>query len=182
MSNDFHPEHNTAEAFLGEIYSRQLATISNGGDTIFCIRNMTEQEVREAIVDDILAVTMWEIQNPGKPISYDLKEMLRFVHQDYRKNVEGQLNHPEIDGLFTIIDGQYRIIKEPAVLKAAMNYCGAWYNGYTPPEDVEVIGVNREKFEEVVKAHGSVENLAKSMAAQLVMDDAANAPVPTTLQ
>ena len=182
MSNDFHSEHNTAEAFLGEIYARQLVSIIVDGEHMCCVSNMTEREVREAIVDDVLAVTMWETQNPDKPISLDFQEMLRFVHEDYRSLVETQLNHPEIAGLMTVVDGQYRIVKEHAVLKAVMDYAGVWYDGFTPPDDIEIIGINREKFDEMIKTHGSIENLAKNISAQVDMDLTANSPTTTTLQ
>lgn len=180
MSNDFHPDHNTPKAFLDEIYSRQLATIRNGSDLVFCVSYMDERQIRESIVDDVVAVTMWEKQKTGQKLHYDVVEMLKFVDADQHSRVIEQLTHPEIASLFNVTDGQYRIIDNPEVLKAAMDYAGVWYEGFTPPEGTEVLTINTGKVNEAIDTHGSLENLAKYLAAEVEMDMQTNAPSTTT--
>ena len=131
------------------------------------INNMDDRQLRESIVNDILTVTMWEIDNKKK-VHYGMTKFLQFIRREKQKRVMDMMKHPEIEFMIHLVrtegGSEIRIKDDRNIRQAAMDYCGHWYEGYTIPEGMDIISLNFEKFEEEVEKYGSVENLAASLA------------------
>lgn len=160
---NFHPTHNTADKFLGERYTREL--MSDG--LAWCTTNMSDEELRMAIIGDLVSYTMWEKEfNIQLPITFE--ELTRFVLPEDVERIRQQLEHEEIKHLFVFDNNVYRMKDDRAVLQAAMDFTGIWYETYVPPEGSEgIVVTNREVLTEAVEKYGSVDNLAKALAMDL---------------
>lgn len=164
---DFHPSHRNPKIFLGCEFSRD---ITDG--EVFSARYMTDEELRQSIVADILAVTIWEKQTE-QTLEFGCDEFYRFVDDIYlQRRILDQFTHPEIEGLLDIDEDhkRYRIRDQKEILQAAMGYCGVYYHGYDAPEGL--VTINRDAIENM----GGVETAAMS----LLMDIAATVPEVTT--
>ena len=142
---------------------------------IFSIQNMSDRELREAIIQDILSPTMWEIEK-NETVDFDMVEFLRFVpNTGDRQRVMHMMWHEEISGLIEGKDGQPRIKKDRASMQAAMDYCGVWGRGFDMPEGVLV--TDHEVTDDTILTYGSIENFV----AALALDSAGNVPGNTTV-
>ncbi len=166
---DFPPEFIDPEVFLRTGEGRSLYHLEVDGEVIMSPVFMTDLEVRESIVDDILAATMWEIQTSNK-LDFDFSNLTSFVKLSTKERIHRQLHHPEIIGLISIVDGQLRIKKDSVILQAAMDYCGCWYNGYVIPD--ESIVINR-----IAVSNFSSEKALSELVTSIAMDLQATQPV-----
>lgn len=172
MSEDFHESFKDPNVFFGmeEIWE----VVDN---TVFSIRNMDEHELRQAIVQDILSVNMWE-KHYGQTVHFGLSKLMRFIPRQQFKRVWAALKHEEIYPLLEIkrtdTDSEIRIRDERAILQSAMDYCGVWYSGYEMPKN-GVLVLNPDSFERIEAAYGNLENLAASIAMD-VRAELANSP------
>lgn len=64
--------------FQNEPLSRELCDYSADGVEIFSIGAMSDEEVRQSVIQDILAVTMIQ-KEQGVSLEYDFANMIRFV-------------------------------------------------------------------------------------------------------
>lgn len=172
-------------AFFNNEYAWQLVD----GD-VFSVRYMTEQEVLESIVDDILNVTMLE-KTTGKKCFFGFSKLTRFLDSEWRNKIKVLLNHDSISGLICCTPAtiehfsasinelllenilkkgshkQIRIKDDRAILQAAMDFCGCWYEGFPPPEGVKLLQFNTEKINSEIHKFGSIENLSQSLAMDI---------------
>lgn len=135
---NFNEEHRDAQVFLDCIYARCLADIYEMGQLTFSVSNMTDLEVLESIVGDIVGATMWEIQTE-KTLNFDRVELLKFVPQEQHLRILTILNEDSFvrNLLADEVNGQLRIDKDK--LQQAMDFSGVWYDGYEMAEDAIVV-------------------------------------------
>lgn len=110
-------------------YVRELVHLEDDVEAYISIIFMTEEEIRQSILGDILIATMFERQS-GKFFAFDMKELLKFVPEQYHQMVMTQFNHLDVQSMITSINGQLRIRDDRAVLAYVMNYSGIIYDGY----------------------------------------------------
>ena len=166
------------EETLNDVY--MFSVVHNN---VFSILNMTEEEIRQSIVEDLLLVTMIEIGENTK-LHFGFTKFLRWLPRYLHKKVIKQLRHDEINGLIEIKGREIRIRNNRTILQAAMDYCGHWYEGFDIPNEPGIITVNREKLEEAVEEAGGVDQLAEKLAKKInadMLDQLANVPVPTSI-
>jgi len=143
---------------------------------VFSVKNMDDQELRESIVDDLLSVTFWEIQH-SESVSFDTDALMRFITGSMRARVLDQLTHPEIAGLIEFTDRGIRIKTDRAILQAAQDYAGVWYGDFKPTDPTtKIITVNTDVLASAIRACGSTDALATSLAMDLVSDAPVNHP------
>lgn len=111
---------------------------------MFSINNMSNREVRESIIHDILMVTMIE-KEKNVTLNFGQSQLLRWIKPTQHNYVLTQMNNEEIAGLIENKNGQLRIKYRREILQAAMDYCGYWYDGFEPPEDEKGIFHIRSK-------------------------------------
>lgn len=167
---DFHPDHKNPSKFLSCPHSRALIHEDIDGDVIWSVDNMSDDELAKAIIDDILACTMWEIQT-SQTLSYTFEEMCRFLKDNEQiKRVGYMLRSEVIQNFITFNNGQYRIKNNTNVLQAAMDFCEVWYSGFNKQihgctfSDSET----REHIQNKIEQYGSIENLAKSLHMEML--------------
>lgn len=161
--SDFHKSLRNPEFFLGmeDIWE----VVHND---IYSIEKMSEEELRQAIVQDVLGVTMWE-KHFGQKLHFGRTQLLRFVEQKHFWLILNAMQHEEIVHLLdvrnTAEEHEVRIRDDRTILQAAMDYCGIWYTGFEMPPDAIVRADDAD--ERVIEEYGSLENLAMSMAMDL---------------
>lgn len=94
--SDFHYTHNDPIAFLNCEDAFQITH-----NCVFSIQNMSDRELREAIINDLLCVTMWE-KECGKTLHFGFTKLYRFIPKSMHKRVRRQMKHDEICGLIDI--------------------------------------------------------------------------------
>lgn len=152
-------------------------------NNIFSINNMSDAELRQSIVDDILMVTMME-KEEKTTINFGQHELFRWIKPTQHGWVYGQMGHPEIAGLIEHKNGQIRIKDVKEVLQAAMDYCGHWWEGYAIPNEPGIFTMNHEKVDEMITNAGSfdqfIDNLAHALQADM-MNSNTTVPVSETV-
>lgn len=147
---DFNELHRDPKVFLDCVHSRSIADIYEQGDLMFSPKNMTDLEVLESIVSDILAVTMWEIQT-GEKLEFNKAELLRFVSADQHPRIVEMLEHDKY--LLSLLDAgtgeQLRIDKRFGNLQGAMDFCGVWYSSYVVGEGAILVN-DRDLLEDLI--------------------------------
>jgi hypothetical protein len=151
---DFHPDHIDPVKFLQCEEARQLV---NG--EFFNVNNMTNDELMQSIIDDVLAVTIWEIQT-GLTLCFDVSELTRFLTLSQKLRIASLLKNDELNKCLEYKDAQIRIKTDPYTLKSAMECAGVSYNNYALLGPV--VKVNREEFKRL-----DFNDLAKSIAMDL---------------
>lgn len=160
MTN-FNKDLNTKDKFLGEPYVRELMD-----DGCWSSVNMEDDVLRTSIISDLLAFVFWE-KEYKEPLNITFSELTRFVDRADLDRIQKQLDHDEIKHLIDVTEGVYRLKEDRQILQAAMDYCGVWYSDYDAPSDFGVVSVNHVAIDEAVQQHGSIENLAISLAMEL---------------
>ena len=93
------------------------------------VSHMSNEEIRQAIVENILVVSMWEKVFEEKA-SYTLAELVRYVMPINHMRIHTQFYSNDVQNLLEKGTKELRI--KPSMLEAAMTYCGAFYHGYGP--------------------------------------------------
>lgn len=173
MSN-FHPDHADPIAFLN---CRDAFQVTH--TPYFSIENMSDEELRQSIIEDLVAVTMWE-KLMSKKLHFGFSRFLYWIPRYMHKRVREQMSHPEIEGLICIQrtenNSEIRIRDNHAIIQAAMDYCGVWYDGFVIPKGVRVFSVNHERIEEL----GGIDAVAELVTKEIIsaeMDEKATAPM-----
>lgn len=169
---DFNEEFRDPYKLLNDGIIRQLVD-----NHLFSVKNMSPKELLESIVEDILMVTMWEIQSERK-LHFGYTKLVQFLPRQLHPLIYESLRNEEISGLIEITVTQFhskelRIKNNPVILQAAMDYCGVWYSGFTMPEE-GVISLDREKIQSL----GGIDAIGQSV----LMDMLANTASPVTKQ
>lgn len=151
---------------------------------VFSINNMNDKEVCESIIHDILMVTMLEKEDNVK-IDFGQHHLFRWIKPHQHQRVFREMLNPEIQGLIESKNGQLRIKNIKEVLQAAMDYCGHWWNGFTPPAGEEgILCLNHEAFEETVEEAGGFDEFIQTVYDKIapdLMDIEATVPGNRTL-
>lgn len=157
---DFMPEFIDFDKFLKEDAAWQL--VSN---EVFSVDHMSDKELREAIVEDVLTATMWEKQT-GKRIDFTMNTLCRFLSHEQRVRIKEAMIHPEIYSLFDPnFNDNIRIFDTQVILQAAMDYVGVWFTGYVMPEGA--LCVDRQALQEAMDTHGGIDNFIDAIVMDL---------------
>ena len=159
--------------FMGDSVGRQL------GDQPFCkVADFTDDELCQAIVDDILAVTMFERVTTNKIGMFDKEELVKFAGEENKGRIKLLIHRVDIKHLIVFHeDGNLRIPNEHEILQAAMDYCGCVYDGFKMVEGEQYFSLNMAKIEEM----GGIEAVAEQVAMDIVAEEMASEkgmPVP----
>jgi len=128
---------------------------------------MSDEELRQSIIDDVLLVTMIE-KEEKVTIDFDQQQLFRWIKPLQHRRVYEQLGHPEISGLIEQKNGQIRIKDQHEILQASMDYCGHWWDGFTIPNGPGIVTLNHEVFEEKVNAAGGFDQFVESIAHEVM--------------
>ena len=177
-NSNFHPDHVDPIAFLNCEDAFQITD-----NYVFSITNMTDRELREAIIHDILSITMWEKENNRK-LHFGFTRLNRFLPRHLHKRVSLQMKHDEICNLIQIqrndSGSEIRIKDNHAILQAAMDYSGVWYHGFNIPNDTNIFSVDHEQVEKL----GGIDAITKLISSDILaldMNNKANAPTTNTV-
>jgi hypothetical protein len=164
--NDFLPDFADPEVFLNYEFAFQV--IHN---PVFSINNMSDEELRQSIIEDLLSVTMWEKQFNRK-LHYGFTRFLHFLPRHMHSRVYDQMKHVEIIDLIEVTitktGSELRIRDNREILQAAMDYASVWYSGFSFPNDTSIIFLDREAISTAFVESGGVEALASSLTMDIV--------------
>jgi hypothetical protein len=163
---NFPPEHRDPVVFLACKWAREL----QDDETMPSVVDFDDEEIRQAIVQDIMSATFWEKQT-GEKLSFDFEELVRFVNPASRARVEEQIKHGDVQELIVEVHGQLRLRDQRSVEQAAMDFCGVYYDGYEMPYGV--LKVDRSAIAQAIEDHGGINQFADS----LKMDLQSNVPL-----
>ena len=163
MTFDFPESHRDEKKFLGCEPAFQVVD-----NSCYSIDNMTDEELRESIIEDLLAVTMWEKQSNQK-IHFGFQRFMRFLPIrpiSKRERVFAQMHHADIVHLIDHKDdendGELRIKDNHAILQAAMDYAGVWYSDFVMPDGA--VCIDRQAIEDA----GGIETIATSLYMDVI--------------
>lgn len=132
----------TCQKSFSDVFARTIAHTN-----YYSIEYMDARELREAIVEELLIVTMMERINKVQ-LDFGYNQLFKFVLRSHHKRIKTAMQHDEICELMDNkeVNGkiQLRIKNVPAILQAVMEYCGVYYDGFTIPEGVTVYGLSQE--------------------------------------
>lgn len=131
------------------------------------VDNMSDEEVRQSILEDLLFVTIHEKENNVK-VDFKRQQLLRYLRGPRYFRVLKQLQNMEIAGLIEETETSIRIRDDQEILNAAQEYSGVFYKKfYTKEIPADVLFLNEEVVQESIEKHGSFDNMVKSMAMEL---------------
>lgn len=132
------------------------------------IDNMSDKEVRESILEDLLTVTMYEFREKVE-VQFSEEDLLKWLPKKKRNRVIEAMNHPEIKDLLDKSDDRIRVKKYRDTLRAAMEYCGIYYVELFSAEEIpkDIIFGNQFVLKEAAEECGGIENLTRSMAMDM---------------
>ncbi|WP_396190409.1 hypothetical protein [Flavobacterium sp.] len=160
----FHQTLDTSEKILNEMYVREL--MDDG--LAWCTTNMTVDDLRKAIFADLLYFGMWEKER-NKKLFITFDELTKFVNKADIERIRQQLDNEEIKYLINVTEGIYNLKDERQIYQAAMDFCGCWFEGFEIPSGLsDVYTINHDVLDAAVTTHGGLENLATSLAMDLI--------------
>ena len=167
--NPFLPEFvEDANRMINELAAWEVANWYCGPHLIQDVSLYSDEEMRQAIVQDVLQATFYELYC-SKKILFTDGTLCRAIPHDQIERVLKMLEHPEICGLVTRDKyNNLRIRTERACLQAAMDYCGVYYNGYDMPAGV--IRTDPVALQEMAAAHGGIDQVIESIMMELEAD------------
>lgn len=137
---------------------------------ILDINKMSDKEIRESIIHDILMVTMIE-KEENVTLDFSQSQLLRWIKPMQHSYVLAQMNNKEIAGLIENKNGQLRIKDKTEILQAAMDYCGNWYNGFKPPESIEgILYINFKDFQTQIEKTDIFHQLYQNVFYKIATD------------
>lgn len=167
MTFDFDSSYRDVNVLLNDEDIRQVVH-----NELWSVDNMTDQELMESIINDILFITIWEIQT-GDTANFDFVEFFKFVTLEHRPRITAMMQRNEIFGLieekWSAEGCQLRIRNDHAVLQAAMDFCGVYYSGFDMPDDVIII--NHDVLDEKISEAGGIDNLAAIIAMDIQAEE-----------
>ena len=121
MSKDFCESTPDFDAMLAE---EDVQQITDG--EFFSVKNMSDAELGESIVNDVLMVTFFEKE--GNLVDFTSEKLIRYLKGHWRAKVLNKIQSQEIAWYFNNTNGQLRIRDERNILQAAMDevWCGLW--------------------------------------------------------
>jgi hypothetical protein len=147
-----------------ELFKQDKAVWEVTHTRVFSINNMTDEEVRQSIIQDLVMLHDYWLEEKATLRWYDL---FRFLPYEYQRNrVLNQLVHPEIYNLFEILpNDEIRIRNNKVILQAAMDYCGFYLDGYDMPIE-GMLHINPENIVTLI-ASPNLEQTIKELLIQL---------------
>lgn len=131
------------------------------------VDNMSDEEVRQSILEDLLFVTIHEKENNVK-VDFNRQQLLRYLRGPRYFRVLKQLQNMEIAGLIEETETSIRIRDNQEILNAAQEYSGVFYKKfYTKQIPADVLFLNEEVVQESIEKHGSFDNMVESMAMEV---------------
>lgn len=155
---EFFPAFRNFNLFLIEDLAWQVVN----GD-IFSIDNMSDEELRQSIVEDVTSVTMWEKQAKQEAV-FTVDTLCRFLTPEQRQRVEEAMKHETIASFFDFSKG-IRIHDNKETLQAAMDYCLVWFHGYDRPKGT--ISIDRNALGDAFDDAGGMENYATMLSMEI---------------
>lgn len=156
---DFAPEHRDPQAFLSEMYSRELFD-----DGIHSTANMSDVEVAQSILMDLMAVSVWEMQT-NQSLNFTFEELVQFVSVAEKGRIHHILSTDVIVQQYLVDNkGQLRVIKDRVLLKEIMELTGVYYFGETPDNGEDLIKVDHSKLP---SSADGIQNYVQSMFKQV---------------
>lgn len=99
---------------------------------ILSIRSMDDEELKQALVEDMLSVRYWEVA--GKSLDFRPDDLLRHLPPDLHERTRQAYADPFVQSLLDLRqDGQVRIHDHH--LQDAMDFAGVWHEGFEPLTD-----------------------------------------------
>lgn len=146
---------------------------------VFSINNMSDREIRESIIEDLLTVTVYEVRQKTE-VKYSQWTLVRWLPFFKRQSIVKMLDHCEIQNLIERSEGKIRIRTDREVMRAAMEYCGVYYEEWFDKEEFpkDLIGLNNEIVDQLIVRHGSFNNVIDS----LIMELKSTCQVPKNIQ
>lgn len=160
---DFFPTHIDPKKFLECTESRQISDVMVDDILMFSPKNMDDEELAEAFIDDVLGVTMWEIQT-GQTLNFNKIELLRYVSKDQHDRIWSVVSHESVVGLIQFNGDQIRIRNHREILHAAMDFCGTFYSGFSMPGGIVSLNTS---LKDLVQCEEDLEALATALAMEL---------------
>lgn len=121
---DFEARFRDPHVFMLETSWRSLnSRVMTGGTVLSKLTSTSNEELRKVIVEDVLAVTMYELQS-GHKVGFDMGALYSLLtRNDFGLTMRAYEKLPE--NLIVVEDRKPRINSER--LKEAMEYCGVYY-------------------------------------------------------
>lgn len=152
---------------------------------VYSVYNMSEREVKESILEDLLSVWDYEKSNPDNKLSFKLSDLIRHVTgKEMRDFIKEAVAYDlEISQLIEISPESIRIKNQREVLQAAMEYCGVWFDGFEPEDDSVKLIQASESLKNLANEQKEVrEAVVKSMLFDVTTALTANVEGPSTFQ
>jgi hypothetical protein len=157
---DFIPEFRDFSVMLNEEFAWQVVN----GD-VFSVDNMDDVELGKAVLDDVLAVTMWEIQT-GSKVHFSIITLCRYLTEQQKTRVMRAIDNVAAYSFLAMSNDSIRVNTNPVMLQAIMDYIEVWYSGFEMPDSA--LKVDHNKLQKEVEANGGIENYAISLNMELV--------------
>ena len=139
----------------------------------FSVRNMTDDGLSEAIVNDVLMVTFFEKE--GHVVDFTPEKLIRYLKGHWRAKVLNKLQSKELSWYFTNTNGQLRIRDDRNILQAAMDYAGVVYGDYEfTDKTAPVIAIDHETVRKEIEKVGGLDNFIQSISMDLISNTAEN--------
>lgn len=107
--------------------TRDAWNLRDDKNGIYSTRNMTDEELQMAIIEDLLNVVIWRVQ--GKDVSGTIEHHLRFLEGASRERARNAFSSPLVRSL-TLILPNGSIEVHPDHMQDAMDFAGVWLNGW----------------------------------------------------
>lgn len=161
-SFDFRSELRDVKKFLNDRLGSSLANYEYD-----LISDYSDDGLRVQVIEELLSVTMWEVQT-GLSLVFMSESLLRFIphHDPQGLRILESLTHSEIQKFIVFKGDQIRLKKDHQNLQSAMEYCGTYYSGFIMPEGC--ILSDHDAGSNLLNKFGSIENIAASLVMDLM--------------
>lgn len=155
-TNDFPVRYKSFKEYLDDYY--QWSVTHN---EFYSVDNMSDKDLEESIIQDILGVTMFckEFKMSGK---FTVGVLTRLLYNKQARRVVDLLKRKRVKKFLVHTEDGYRIKDDKKTLQAAMDMCGVWYDGFEMPEDVI-----RRVLSEGVPTDEELEEMAATIGKEL---------------
>ena len=163
------------DSFLNECYAWNVWHDREG---VYSIDYMDDEQLRDSILEDIFLVTFYE-KEKAKKIHFTYNTLVRWLWLPPQlERVKKIFDTPEVQK-YVIVDeqGMVRIRDDRRLQQEAMDLIGCWMDGFDIPDRAGIITINKEVLEEKIQEHGSIDNLAKALAMDVVATNESNKTV-----
>lgn len=156
----------TFESFIADEMAFMLVD-----NDVYSIRAMSDCEVRESIVADLLDITMYEKEHNEK-CHFGFTELVRFLSPVFHDRIKEAMKHEEIAFMIsrTESDDELRIRLEDPIRLEASRYCGVYYGNDTDQAEGPLYRGNVDALIAKVVEAGSFDALVAQLAEEIEKD------------